>query len=198
MKTDLEVLESEAYTRSFADGIIDLFVGLSILWIGVAWIWLPDIAGLAGIFPAVLVAPILQGRKGWLESRVGYVKWSPTRQQWERKNLLGLFGLGVLALFLGIGVYLLQTRTGSDIDLGSVVAALPAWLIAVPALVIGAAVSSPRILGYAGLLTATGIGTIMFTAGPGWPLLISGIVITVVGVVMVTRFFGQHPVTKAS
>ena len=38
----LQTLESGAYRRAYSDGIIDLFVGVSLCWIGAAWIWLPD------------------------------------------------------------------------------------------------------------------------------------------------------------
>ena len=45
---DLKTLERQAYLETYSDGTIDLFVGLSLTWIGAAWIWLPDLAGIAG------------------------------------------------------------------------------------------------------------------------------------------------------
>ena len=42
---DIRELEQAAYRTSYSDGIVDVFVGLSLVWIGVAWIWLDDLAG---------------------------------------------------------------------------------------------------------------------------------------------------------
>jgi hypothetical protein len=35
---------------------LDIFVGLSLAWIGAVWIWFSDYAGLAGVLPAVFVS----------------------------------------------------------------------------------------------------------------------------------------------
>ncbi|MCP4249254.1 MAG: hypothetical protein GY778_19595, partial [bacterium] len=80
---DLDTLEHASYRATYSDGIIDLFVGASLLWIGAAWIWLPDLAGIAGIFPAVFVSSVLVVRKRFVEARTGYVKWSAPRRRWE-------------------------------------------------------------------------------------------------------------------
>ena len=84
---------------------------LSLLWIGGAWIWLPDLAGLSGILPAVFVTPFLAARKRFLEPRTGYVQWRGPRREWERRSLwavlmagIGIF-LGGVVLFLLAGVF---------------------------------------------------------------------------------------------
>ena len=98
--TDLEALEQEAYRVSWSDGIIDLFGGLSLVWIGSAWVWLPDLAGVAGVLPAIFVAPVLAARKRFVEPRIGYVQWRGPRRGWERRTLWALLMAGV-GLFLG-------------------------------------------------------------------------------------------------
>jgi hypothetical protein len=35
---DLQKLERRTYRGFYSDGIIDIYVGISLLWIGVAWI----------------------------------------------------------------------------------------------------------------------------------------------------------------
>ena len=103
---DLQNLERRTYRDFYSDGIIDIYVGISLLGIGVAWIWLPDIAGLAGVLPAIFITPMLTGRKRFLENRIGYVKWTEPRRQWEHRNLVGALIVGTAFLLLGVGVYM--------------------------------------------------------------------------------------------
>ena len=86
---DLQNLEQPTCRGSYADGIIDVYIGISLFWIGVAWIWLPDIAGLAGVLPAIFIAPMLGGRSRFLEKRIGYLKRKEPRRQWEQRDLGG-------------------------------------------------------------------------------------------------------------
>jgi hypothetical protein len=192
---ELQDLEREAYQDSYADGIIDLFVGVSLLWIGVAWIWLPDLAGLAGILPAIFVVPVLEGRKRFLEPRVGYVKWGATRRRWEQRNLVALLVVGVGFLLLGIAAYLLVSRSSADSDVASLLMpGLIALLLALLAIGLAFLMGTWRMLAYAGVLAVGGIVTAWADANPGWPLLAAGIVITVTGIAMLVRFIRDNPV----
>ena len=97
----LDALEREAYRASYDDGIIDLFVGLSLIWVGASWIWLHPASALSGVLPAILAAPMLAARKRWLEARLGYVRWRPARRRWERRNLLVMVVAGIAVLLIG-------------------------------------------------------------------------------------------------
>ena len=195
--SDLTALEDSAYSGSYADGIVDLFVGLSLVWVGIAWVWLPDLAGLAGVFPAIFIAPMIQYRKRLLEPRIGHVKWSKSRRRWEARNLLALIGLGVLTFGLGVGVFIAQSGGTTDV-LGTIAPALPSWLLALGGLTLGLMFRIPRAFGYAALLVVAGAGTIWLDSNPGWGLLTAGVGITVAAVFLMVRFFGTHPVVEAS
>jgi len=192
---DLQALEREAYHGSYSDGIIDIFVGVSLLWIGVAWLWLPDFAGLAGILPAVFVVPMLEGRKRFLEPRVGYVTWGASRRRWEQRNLAALLAVGVGFLLLGVAVFFIVNGSSTDSDVASLlVPGLIAWLLALLAVGLAFLMATWRMLAYAGVLAVGGIATAWAEASPGWPLLAAGVVVSSTGIAMLVRFVRRNPV----
>lgn len=192
---DLQNLEQQTYRDSYSNGIIDIYIGISLLWIGVAWIWLPDIAGLAGALPAIFIAPMLVGRKRFSEKRIGYVKWTEPRRQWEHRNLVGALVLGTAFLLLGVGVYMFVSDSAADRDvLGNLAPGLIAWLLALVAIGLAFLMPARRMLAYAMVLIAAGIWTAQENASPGWPLLAAGTVVTVTGIAMLIRFIRSNPV----
>ena len=194
---DLQNLEQQTYRDSYSNGIIDIYIGISLLWIGVAWIWLPDIAGLAGALPAIFIAPMLVGRKRFSEKRIGYVKWTEPRRQWEHRNLVGALVLGTAFLLLGVGVYMFASDSAADRDiLASVAPGLIAWLLAAVAIGLAFLMSARRMLAYGMVLIAGGIWTAQKNASPGWPLLAAGTVITITGIAMLIRFVRNNPVVN--
>ena len=188
---DLKALEQQAYLETYSDGTIDLFIGLSLAWIGAAWLWLPDLAGVAGVFPAVFITSMLSGRKRLLESRLGYVKWSEPRRRWERQNLYGLLGAGTAIFLIGIAAFLVVSD-GPSLPLDWV-AALPAALLALVAVGLGAVMRVGRMVGYGCILIAAAAASVIWELGPGWPLLVSGLAITVTGLAMLVRFLSRNP-----
>jgi hypothetical protein len=194
---DVEALERGAYRATYSDGIIDIFVGISLMWVGAVWIWLPDLGGLAGIFPAVFIAVMLTARKRFLEARLGYVKWREPRRRWERRNLVALLGAGIALLVVGVAVFVVVRQGALDSDAPRPFApGLMAWLLALLAMGLAFLMSSWRMLAYAGVLAAAGLITVWAEARPGWPLLVAGVVITATGIVMFARLVRRHPVME--
>ena len=192
---DLQNLERRTYRGFYSDGIIDIYVGISLLWIGVAWIWLPDIAGLAGVLPAIFITPMLAGRKRFLEQRIGYVKWTEPRRQWEHRNLVAALIAGTAFMLLGVGVYTFASDSAANRDiLGNVAPGLIAWLLGAVTIDLAVLMSARRMLAYAGVLVAGGIWTAQANASPGWPLLPAGILITATGTAMLIGFIRNNPV----
>lgn len=191
--TNLETFERDAYRASWSDGIIDLYGGLSLLWIGACWIWLSDLAGVAGVLPAVFVAPMLVARKRFLEPRIGYVQWRGRRREWERRNLWAVLMTGV-GLFLG-AIVLVAYQAGDggapSIDLAP---GLMAWLLGLFAVGLALITQVWRMLVYAVVLALAGVAVVAAGANPGWALLAGGATATIVGVVLLIRFVGRYPV----
>ena len=194
MKPDTTGLEAAAYRSRYDDGIIDLAIGLALVWIGIAWLWIPSLAGVSGVIPAVLVPAVGPVRRRFLEPRVGYVRWSPPRVHWEGLQLRRLLVMGVAALILGLGVFWWASQ--SDGNLQPVVG-LPALLLAMPTVLLGAATRIRRLWWYGGLLIAAAVITIAVEAGPGAPLLTAGAVIALCGLALLIRFVVRHPVRAA-
>ena len=193
----LQSMEQSAYRRTYSDGIIDLFVGVSFLFIGAVWIWLPDYGALAGILPAVLVTAAITGRKQFVVRRLGYVRWSEPRRDKERRNLIMLLGGGVFMLLVGVLAFLVVE--GSLVDktmLDFLAPGLLAWLLAFLALGLAVLLEAWRFVFYGSALAAGGLATALLGANPGWPLLGSGVVIAITGLVMLVLFMKSHPVPE--
>ncbi len=194
MTNELEAIERDAYRASYSDGIIDIFVGLSLAVIGAIWIWAEDYGGLAGILPAVMVPTVIPLRKQIVEARGGYVKWSAPRRRWEQRNLLVVFGAGVATFLLGIAAFFMFESGGTARDLLTDIApGMLAFILAVLALLIGAMMEQWRFAIYAAVLVAGGVLAVIDDANPGLPLLIAGVVVTVIGVVMLVRYLRANP-----
>lgn len=196
--TDLQAIEREAYRSSYADGIIDLFVGLSLAMIGAIWIWASEYGGLAGILPAVMAPTLVPLRKQVVEARGGYVRWSAPRRRWERRNLWGAVGVGVATFVLGIAAFLVAEDAAPGRDLLSDLApGLLAFILAIMAIILGVMMEHWRFFGYAAVLVTGGVVAAIDDASPGIPLLIAGIAVTAVGAVMLTRYLRANPVVDS-
>ena len=192
--TNLEDLESAAYQDSYSDGLIDLFIGLGLASIGILWLWFEPVAGLAGVFAAAIGWAMVPIRRRIVEPRMGYVRWTAPRLKWERKQLRLLFGLGSVALLIGVGLVLAIVSGDADTSGDrNVVAGLPAVLLAVGAFVLAATSGFKRLWVYGAVLLSAAAVTILIEAGPGGSLLAAGAAVGVVGIVLLGRFLRAHP-----
>lgn len=172
---DLADLEREAYHAAFSDGIIDVFIGASAVWIGAIWIWVSDFGGLAGILPAVVAPMLLPLRKRIVESRGGYVRWSASRRKWERRDYVATLAAGTVLFLLGVGVYFLVVSPSSGADVvGDIAPGLLAFILALMTLGLAFMMESWRLFAYAAVLVAGGVTTIAADANPGWRFLRAG------------------------
>ena len=191
---DLSAMERETYRAYWSDGIIDIYLGVSLLFMGAMWTWVQDLAGIAGVLPAVFLTPVLAGRKRFVEARLGHVEWRPSRRSWERRNLLLLLAAGVALLVLGLATYLF-------VDGGGLIPFAPgilAWLLAAIALGLAFVLDAKRMLLYAAVLALSGVAVVAVGAEPGWPMLTSGVVATIVGSAMLRRFIERYPVIESA
>jgi hypothetical protein len=193
----LQSLESQAYRRTFSDGTIDLFVGVSMMWIGAAWIQLSDYAGFAGVLPAVFVPVLMTARKRLVENRLGHVKWAEPRRNKQRSRMIGLFAAGMF-MFLAamIGFLVLDRSPESGALIAPIVPGLLAWLLADLSVTLGYLMEAWRFVLYAVALAVAGLVTALRDANPGWPLLACGAVVAVTGSTMLIRFMRSHAVPE--
>jgi hypothetical protein len=185
---DTRKLEASAYRDSYSDGLLDTFFGLSLIWVGVCWLWIEPLAGLAAIFPAALLPVVIIGRRRVVESRTGYVRWTSARREWEARALRGFLVLGVALLLLIIALVAYRLASGEMADAGEMVAGLPALLIAIPVLLLAAASGIRRLWAYLLVLLAAALMTPVLGLDPGPGLLLSGVIVSLSGLTLLARF----------
>ena len=187
---ELKDLEQEKYGATYSDGALDIFAGVSLAWIGAMWLIFPDYLSGAVALVAVSISPVTRRRKRFVEARTGYVKFTEPRRRLERR-------IYTAAGFLFAGFMLMARPLGSlqsgDIDWLVGPDSLITWLLALIAVGLGVFVEAKRMLAYAATLTATGVIAVMVDTRFGWPLLVSGAVITVLGSGLMRRFVDRHP-----
>jgi hypothetical protein len=192
---ELKELEQRRYGATYTDGVIDIFVGVSLAWIGAMWLMLPDYLFGAVALVAVSISPVMGRRKRFVEARTGYVKFTEPRRRRERR-------IYTAAGFLFAGFMLMARPLGSlqseEIDWPVGPDSLIVWLLALIAVALGVFVEAKRLFAYAATLAAAGTLAVVLDTRFGWPLVVSGVVITVVGSVLMRRFVDRHPRVEAS
>jgi hypothetical protein len=188
---DLKELEQRNYKATHSDGVIDVFVGMSMVAIGVTWIVIPNVLSVVTAGVAISISPMLAWRRRFIEDRTGYVMFTEPRRLWERR-------IYTTAAVLFSGFMLLARPLGSlqpeDIDWMVGPDSLVVWLVAAVLLLLGVQTKLTRLLVYSLVLTAAGtIPFVISTESFGWPLLISGAVIAAVGSALIGRFVIRHP-----
>jgi len=189
---ELKGLEQRAYGATYSDGILDMFVGLSLALIGAVWIVFPDYLSGATALVAVSISPMVTRRRRFVEARVGYVRFTEPRRRRERR-------IYTAAGFL-FGAFMLIARPlGSlqpeDIDWAVGPDSLVAWLLALIAVALSFFVEGKRLLAYAAILTISGAAAVETATRFGWPLLVSGAFILAVGLAMLRQFINRYPRT---
>ncbi len=192
---ELRKLERRSYGAAYADGVIDVFVGISTAWLGAVWLLWPDYLPGAAALVAVSISPMTVRRKRFVQARTGYVKFTEHRRRRER---LVYTAAGVLFAGFMLMARPLGSLQSDDIDWAVGPDSLIAWLLALIAVVLGVIVGAKRTLAYATVLIATGAIFAMVEARFGWPLLASGVVFFLTGSVMTRRFLNRYPLTEAS
>ncbi len=186
---ELKELEQKKYEAAYSDGVIDIFVGISLAWIGAMWLLFPDYLSGAVALVALLISPVMRRRRRFVEARTGYVRFTEPRRRRERR-------IYTTAGFLFAGFMLMARPLGSlqtgDIDWPVGPDSVITWLLALIAVVLGLIVGGKRMFAYATALIATGAIAVMVDTQFGWPLLISGVVIALTGYVMTRHFVKRH------
>lgn len=188
---ELKELEQRNYKVTHSDGVIDVFVGISMVVIGLAWIVIPNVLSGAAAGVAISISPMLAWRRRFMEDRTGYVMFTEPRRLWERK-------IYTAAAVLFGGFMLLARPLGSlqpeDIDWMIGPDSLVVWLVAAVLLLLGIQTKLTRLFVYSLVLIAAGaIPFMISTESFGWPLFISGAVIVAVGSALIRRFVIRHP-----
>ena len=191
---DLECLESQAYETTWEDGLVDLYVGLALVLIGIMWV---SQMSVYSTFVAPLLIPLwVVSRKRISEPRIGIVQFGSEHVALEQRKLLGLFMLGVLTLVIGVVWFFVgkpESAIRSIAEL-NVVAGLPAILLAIPAVVFAISYQMKRFFGYAIVLLISALPVIFYDLHPGWAFIPSGVLCVAIGGQLLYRFVRKYPI----
>jgi len=193
MLQEMGRIENRVYRAYWNDGLLDVFAAVGVLLIGIAWTF--DFVVGGAITPALLVPLWGPFRQRFIEPRLGMVEFSEKRERTNRNRLLLVILLGIGAFALVVSLYVLRDRLALEPSV-SIIAGLPALLLAIPAALTAMLVSTGRFLVYAALLlVAGGVGAIS-----GWepgPILVSaGIPILIIASTVLLRFVRNNPIAN--
>jgi len=105
-------IERRAYLTYHKDGIIDIYLGLSIVMLSTIFVgteaWLMMFGGMGG---TIALIPIFyrESKKMYTFPRLGYVKFSEKKGR-SRNSIMMLLGLGTLSSLLGLWAFYLGTK----------------------------------------------------------------------------------------
>jgi hypothetical protein len=175
------------------DGILDIFIGFSILLFGL-WI-LADMAYLAGASVAIFTPIYAQMKKQITVPRLGYVKFAPPRIAKAKKTVLCLVVAGVLSLIPSVLLFMttergIQAPIQFLIEYGMIVIGVAGMVL----LAVVAYLSDiRRLYAYSGLFFAIFISGYFLSIPFFYYLVTLGSVILLVGLYMLTRFLRTYP-----
>jgi hypothetical protein len=185
--------EERIHKAYWQDGSVDLFTGIALSCLAIAWIF--DLVALGPIAPPLAMLFWVPFRRRVVEPRLGHVQFDQQRQGKIRKGMVTMIGIGCFTLALGIAAYVLQTNGGGDGEwIKQLIPGLPASLIAIGALISAVMFEIPRLAYYALPFMAGGAGVILLECDPGWGLLGGGLATTAVGAILIARFLRNFPV----
>ena len=154
MLDNMGAVERRVYQAYWNDGLLDVFASLGVLTIGLFWIL--DWVAAAAIVPAwlaLLWAPI---RRRFIEPRLGLVEFTEDRERRNTRQLKLVLYFGIACLIIGVEVYFLRGRYGIGPSI-SLIAGLPAFLLALMAVIASVLVATSRFIAYSVMLVISGI-----------------------------------------
>lgn len=182
-----QTAETRLFRAYWGDGALDLIAGVGVALIGVGYLFEQMLAPVVVVPLAFAAWFILRSKV--VEPRAGYVEFARRRRQRSAREAAGAVaaGLGVLAL---VGAIVAGLGGGAS-TVDQWVDALPAFLVAVAALVAAGLTRSVRFAAYAALLAAAGAAAVAVETGPAIPFLVGGSIVFVTGAVLLARFVAE-------
>jgi hypothetical protein len=185
MTSRTNALESHLFSSYWDDGLLDVFAGLGV--VGISLFWTFDLVALGAIVPAILAVFWGPLRSRFVEPRAGFVEFSDARSQRTDRLLRGAVLLGIANLAVFVGLYIMvRSEPGALLPL--VGPGLPAFLVAVAAVLAGWGLGLSRFLVYASVLCIGGFGVAAAGERPEVAMAVGGLAALVNGGWRFSRF----------
>ena len=193
MTSQSESPSDRVFRAYWQDGSLDLFIGLALAAIGVGWLT-NQVAITTPIIPVMAVPLCVAFRNRFIEPRLGRVRFDQPRRRQLRQAHVLLIAAGCLTLLLTVvGFFWFREPSSTVPGLGSMIAALPAALLGVGAILSALLFQIHRLALYGIACVAFGVVVALLHKEPGWSLLAGGCVTAIAGAVLLARFFGSFP-----
>lgn len=191
-KISLKQIEKKAYLAYHRDGLWDIYLGTALLWFGLS-IRL-DLAYLTGIWVVIFYPGIVSLKKSLTLPRLGYVKFSPERQEKEKAGRAKLSILLAITAILGLVVFWAFTGQADWQKYIRGLGALPFGFVLTAVLAaVGLVFGIYRFIAY-GLMVFLFfiLGHFMGTELAA-VFIFPGSIFTIIGLVMLISFIRQYP-----
>lgn len=193
MKPNMKRAERRVFRAYWSDGLLDMFVGLSVLTIGLGW-WVD-------LFTPSLAAPVVAcffwraAHERLVEPRMGSVVFSTRRRHDMLQGLIAIASLGlVVGGNLVTRIWMGKGHSGFAEWFAP---AIPATIVAAMALSTAAAFGLWRFVGYGLLFSAVGLTVAAAKSEPWFALIAGGAGVIICGLLMLRTFFHRHPLPSA-
>ena len=186
----MNLLERKVFQSYWDDGLLDLFAAIGIFLIGVSW--LRDFPVGAVFVPALLVPFWNPVRRKVIEPRLGLVEFTEARERRNQRLLKLVMYIGIAVLILAIELYFVRDSLPVEPTV-ALIAGLPAFLLAVLAIITAALIGSARFVAYALILVTTGVGGALLDWVPGKILAVVGGIMFVIAGGLLIQFIRANP-----
>lgn len=194
---NLKENEPKSYMYYHNDGLIDIYIGLSILLGGICM--LTDIIYLAGVFPVLCLPAYRSLKKSVTAPRIKNIEFPLEHGGRTGKTILIAASIGVLVLLLGVIMTVLLSS-------GYISPSLRTWLWKYMAIFIGVILAFCmgvvafinkiwRFYAYAVLMVIIFTSSLLLNLSIPLSLILIGTVILLVGVVLLIQFLSKYPKT---
>ncbi len=190
---DLKELERKAYTSYYNDGLLEIFLGATIILMGIAIFF--DVAYLFGIIPVLAMTSWAGAKRAFTVPRIGMVRFGPERRLRIKKEKLFFTIYFSITVIAGIVVFIIVNRSMDTARrIFGAYPLAPIGVIGALALIfLGYWKQIRRFHLYALLVLAALFGAPHLGLEPPHYMTGLGIVILVFGVALLVRFLSTYP-----
>jgi len=178
-------LEASLFRSYWDDGLLDILSGVGLVIVGLGFAW--ELPLFIVFVPALLVPLWGPLRKKVVEPRTGYVEFSLRRQKHTTRRLSLTLTLGVAVFLLATGLFFAFRNLEVPPPV-QWVAALPAALLGLLALLTSLLTGTRRFAFYGLALLLIAAAAALLGWGPGAPILAGGLLVLSSGITLLLRF----------
>ena len=202
VEIDLKEIERRANYATFQDGLMEIFMGLFLIFFGGAMATRGTIVPFV-VFAILFANPILKRvKERYIYPRVGYVKL-PQEDETEAK------GIGIAAVIfvvfllssLGIIIWIMGIDAGKDFWMTYILPPFTGFMMAIGPYWLGQTYGLVRGYIFSALFLILGITIPLFGVASGYEAVglicsIMGVITLTTGIILFTRFLRKHPAAE--